>query len=210
MKKIMIIVSAVGLLYACKGKKEAPAGDAHETTNRPAAAADDDSVQIRKVVTGFYNWYGNNYKKLMDFSLYSGIKKKDHPPYKINWEIVEKYQAFIRDSVPQLGQAFLASQKEMLRQCDSAFKVDTEDEIPYGFDYDWYTNSQEDTKYYVDEVNKPHHWDLTINGDNATVGVKGDYTINENGKEKNAEAVILKLQMKKENGKWTIARIGNE
>lgn len=208
MKKITIAILVAASLWACKGKKEEPAKteEKNETINTPA----EDSAQIRKVITDFYNWYENNYQKLMDYKLYSSIKKADNPPYKINWDEVEKYQAFIRDSIPQLGQEFLQNQKKMLQQCDSAFKVDTEDEIPYGFDYDWYTNSQEDTKYTTDEVNKPLNWDLAVNGDYANVGVKGNYMTNENGTEKKSEAVILKLQMKKENGKWTIARIGNE
>lgn len=209
MKKITLTLFILAALYACKGKKEEPAANEPKTTETAGTVAED-SAQIRKVITDFYNWYGRNDMKLMKYDLYSGIKKKDAPPYKINWDEVEKYQAFLRDSVPQLGQEFLQNQKKMLQQCDSAFKVDTEDEVPYGFDYDWYTNSQEDTKYTTDEINKPLGWDITVNGDYANVGVKGVVISYENGNEKKKEEVILKLQMKKENGKWTIARIGNE
>ncbi len=66
---------------------------------------------------------------------------------------MSKYQDFIRTSAPQLGEEFIKNQKHFFEQCDSAFKVDVKDEIPYGFDWDWYTNSQEDPQYLLDEMN---------------------------------------------------------
>jgi hypothetical protein len=95
-----------------------------------------DSAEIRTVIIDFYNWYNKNDAKLQEYHLYSGIKKKDAPPYKINWDEVTKYQDFIRSSVPQLGEEFLKNQKHFFEKCDSAFKADVNDEIPYGFDYD--------------------------------------------------------------------------
>jgi hypothetical protein len=77
-----------------------------------------------------------------------------------------------------------------------------EDDIPYGFDFDWYTNSQEDTKYLLDEINKSLPWLISWSGDKAIVDVKGEY--NNNGK-KTTETVIT-IVMKKENGKWKIAK----
>jgi hypothetical protein len=138
----------------------------------------------------------------MDYKLYSGIKKKDTPPYKFNWDVAEKYQAFIRDSIPQLGQAFLDNQKKFFQQCDSAFKKDTEDEIPYGFDFDWYTNSQEDTQYLLDEINKQLPWNIKWSGDEATVDVQGEFA--DNGTKK--ASTVITIIMKKENGQWKIAK----
>ncbi|MBK7290470.1 MAG: hypothetical protein IPI78_09735 [Chitinophagaceae bacterium] len=164
--------------------------------------ATNDTAEISSVVLEFYNWYNTNYEKFQDYNLYSGLKKKDVPPYKINWEEVKKYQDFIKSSVPNLGEEFLTDQLAFFKQCDSAFKVDVNDEIPYGFDYDWYTNSQEDPQYLLDEINKKENkWQINVNGNIATVKV------NDN---QNKDYAILTMLLKKENDKWLIVKIGNE
>jgi hypothetical protein len=158
-----------------------------------------DSAAIRTVITDFYNWYNKNYTKFEKYHLYTGIKKKDAPPYKINWDEVEKYQQFIRDSVPQLGEGFIAGQKHFFQQCDSAFKVDVNDDIPYGFDYDWYTNSQEDPQYTLELLNRDTPWNMMIVGDKMEVAI---------GVTQEEGSTGLIIQMKKENDKWTIFKIG--
>jgi hypothetical protein len=207
MKQVVfvLIVTVISLL-ACKDKKQTAGKDlveqkTGEVANDPAK----DSAAIRTVITEFYNWYNKNYTKFREYDLYNGIKKKEAQPYKINWDGVEKYQQFIRDSVPQLGEEFIAGQKHFFQQCDSAFKVDLEDDIPYGFDYDWYTNSQEDPQYLTDQINKTKPWVITLADNYATVAVKGEY--DDNGKLK--EETFLAITMKKENGKWKIAKIGD-
>ena len=202
-----LYVTIIGFC-ACKDKKK---GTEKFIFTEPATSVvtEDpakDSAVIRKLITDFYNWYNKNYSTFQAYNLYSSIKKKDLPPYKINWDQVAKYQDYIRTSVPQLGQEFISNQKRFFQQCDSAFKANVEDDMPYGFDYDWYTNSQEDPKYLVDEINKPTTWLITRSGDYATVEVKGEF--DNNGK-KELTAVLL-LTMKKENGQWTIAKIGTE
>ena len=208
MKKLLsILFIAVIALFACKDKKQTSDKDSVEQKNvglvRDQAK---DSTEIRTVITDFYNWYNKNFAKFQEYHLYSGIKKKDAPPYKINWDEVEKYQGFIRTSVPQLGEEFVKNQKHFLEKCDSAFKVDVEDDIPFGFDYDWYTNSQEETQYLVDEVNKSLPWTITWAGDNALVDVKAEY--NNNGKKTTETAITI--VMKKENGKCKIAKTWGE
>lgn len=163
-----------------------------------------DSVQIRNSIFTFYNWYNKNDAKFQAFHLYSSIKTKDAPPYKINWKEVDRYQSFLRTSVPNIGEEFIKNQRIFLQQCDSAFKVDVEDDIPYGFDYDWYTNSQEEPQLLIDELKKSKQWMMTIKGNDATVDVLGYYM---NGKEK-VETVVMCFGMKKEKGKWKIAKIG--
>lgn len=209
MKKILSILSlAVMSLLACKDKQ--PTTEKQETAaTKPATVEADpatDSADIRKTITDFYNWYAKeeNFKKFQAYDLYVSIKKKNMPPYKIDWDAVEKYQQFIRSSVPQLGEEFLRNQKYFFRQCDSAFKKDLQDELPYGFDYDWYTNSQDDAIYLVDEINKNKPWPISINGDTAFVEIKGEF--DDNGKK--TASTVLSLYMKKEGGQWKIAKIG--
>ena len=206
MKQIMVILFVILIgIMACKDKKKVvDKGINEQQTTMVVQDSAKDSAEIRTVITDFYNWYNKNYTKFEKYHLYSGIKKKDAPPYIINWDEVEKYQQYLRESVPQLGEEFIGEQKHFLQQCDSAFKVDVEDDIPFGFDYDWYTNSQEDPQYVVDKINRAYNWIIQVNGDHATVDVKGIFHV----EEREVEETIIKLEMKKEAGKWKIARIG--
>jgi hypothetical protein len=199
---ILSIAVACILVTACKSKSKTASVEAEPNPSVSAAA---DSTEISNTVISFYDWYATNYNKLMNYDLYDGVKKKDTPPYKINWDVVQKYQAFIRDSIPQLGDAFLVNQRLMFTKADSAFKVDVNDDVPYYFDYDWYTNTQEDPAYMLEELRKTKLWSVKVNGDAAIVSVKG---WDENGTKE--AATVIDLQMKKENSKWKIAKIGND
>jgi len=205
MKKLIYGIVAVAfiLIGACNNQKDNSEKKSDNNLNiESSKIATNDTADIRSVILEFYNWYNTNYEKFQDYNLYSGLKKKDVPPYKINWEEVKKYQDFIKSSVPNLGEEFLADQLAFFKQCDSAFKVDVNDEIPYGFDYDWYTNSQEDPQYLLDEINKKENkWQINVNGNIATVKV------NDN---QNKDYAILTMLLKKENDKWLIVKIGNE
>lgn len=203
MKKYMLILLAAAGLAACKDKKPATEETKEVTTVVADPAAD--SAAIRGVILDFYTWYTANDEKLMNYKLYSGIKKADQPPYKINWDEVDRYQAFIRDSVPQLGQAFLADQKKMFQQCDSAFKVDVNDDIPYGFDYDWFTNSQEDPSYLLEGLKTSGKWVIQAKEDQASVEIA-----NPENKNYVSGALLLYVGLRKENGQWKIAKIGND
>ena len=207
MKRIIffLLIASFGIV-SCKDKKTKTEKDVVTIEQKiPEVAATDpvkDSTEIRTVIMSFYNWYNTNFTKFQEYDLYSGIKKKDMPPYKINWDQVTKYQDFIRTSVPQLGDEFLSNQKKFFQQCDSAFKVDVEDELPYGFDYDWYTNSQEDPSYLLDGINKSAKWMINVKGEEASVEIGAP-----DHKDYLAGSLLLYVGMKKENGKWTIAKI---
>lgn len=210
---IAALLITIMALTACKDKKKNPAAGLPAPTAPaiPVPAVEDDqqpndSVAIRTVIKDFYNWYNKNYRKFMGYNLYDGIKKKDRPPYRINWKEVDKYHQFIRTNVPQLGEEFIMNQKHFFQECDSAFKVDREDDIPYGFDYDWYTNSQEDPQYLVKEVNRSRAWTMNWSGDYVTVAIKGAY--DDNGKKE--ETTFVTLLMKKEGEEWKIVKIGHE
>lgn len=205
MKRIPAALLAVIIFWtACKQK---PNTDNSSGDKSPGITSEADSSAIRETVTDFYDWYNNGYEKFFRFDLYDGIEKPDQPPYRINWENVTKYQQFITDSVPQLGRQFLANQKRFLGQCDSAFRADTTDEIPYGFDYDWYTNSQEGPEYLVKDLHEPKSkWDIRVNGDMADLKITS--TREFEGKEETY--TVISLSMQRENGRWKIAKIGTE
>lgn len=202
MRKLINILIAIVISSACNNNKQT----ASENPAPPGSSSTaGDSTAIRNVIIDFYTWYNDNYRKMMGYQLYSGIKKQGQPPYKINWQEVEKYQAFIRDSVPQLGQDFLVNQKKMFQQCDSAFKVDLENEIPCGFDYDWYTNSQESPSYLLDGIKASGKWNISVKGNEATVEIGAP-------EDKNylSGSLLLFVGLKKENNQWKITTIGND
>jgi hypothetical protein len=161
-----------------------------------------DSTQIRTTIMKFYNWYNKNYQRLQNFKLYYSIKKNDGPPYRINWTEAERYLSYLRSSVPGLGEAFIKNQRAFFKQCDSAFKVDVEDELPFGFDFDWYTNSQEDPQYLLDELNKAKRWSIVL-PDKSTANV----LVFGHSDSFDDDEVKLCARMKKEKGVWKIAKI---
>ncbi len=208
MKILLPFLTGIIFFAACNNEKNKNSEEttiAEETATIETVSPQADSTAIRKTITDFYDWYLVNWEKFPTTGLYKGIKKADMPPYQIDWKAVEKYHNFIKESVPQLGNTFIAAQKKFFEQCDEEFKKDTEGEIPYGFDYDWYTNSQEEPKYLVDEMNNSHNWKTVVSGDDATVEVMR--WRDDNGQK--IEEPIIKFGMKRETGKWTIARIGD-
>jgi len=208
MKKLLSLALILSVLViSCKNKK-----DANEATTNDTVVNDlsKDTTEIKDVVLGFYSWYNSNYEKMQQFRLAKGTRNIDEPPYQIDWAEVDRLHQFIRSSVPQLGEEFLVNQKLFFQQSDSAFKVDLDDEIPYGFDYDWYTNSQEDPQYLLDELKRSSKWIINVNGNTAIADIKAiinDPYINAG---KPHEVTVLKLKMNREAGKWKIAKIGEE
>src|SRR4030095_6627578 len=102
-----------------------------------------------------------------------------------------------------LGEEFIKNKRKFLKECDSAFKVDTEDDLPYGFDYDWYTNSQEEISYTVEELKNADKWVIRVKGNTAEVEVHND---SGNGSVKTY--AFMCYTMSREKGKWKIANIG--
>lgn len=206
MKVSLVLLTAVHIIASCNNEKKTATNEptSNATTTNETVTIAADSATIRKTITDFYDWYKVNWSKFPTTGLYKGEKKSDMPPYKIDWTAVEKYHQFIRESVPQLGNTFIEEQRKFFLQCDAEFKKDTEGEIPYGFDYDWYTNSQEEPQYLIDEMNKAHNWKTSISGDDATVEVIGWREVSGT----KTEETIIQFNMKKETGIWTIARIG--
>jgi hypothetical protein len=193
----VILLIAATAAFSCKDKNKT----AGQKTAGDTSTFTQDSTEISQTIKDFYAWYSTHYGNFMKYDLYNGVKKKDEPPYQIDWAVVDKYQGYIHDSVPQLGQSFLSNQKILLQKADSAFKVDKEDDVPAYFDFDWYTNTQEDPAYMLEELNKSKHWNIAVNGDNATAEVKG---FDENGTK--PAATVIVVEMKKENGKWKISK----
>lgn len=205
MKYTIILFLTMMTIISCKDKKYSNTETSATKTEASAADPAKDSADIRFVIIDFYTWYDKNYRQMMKYQLYSGINKKDEAPYRLNRDEVNRYLAFIRDSVSQLGDAFLDNHERLFTKIDSAFKVDVEGDVPYYFDFDWFTNSQEGADYLLDGIKKSTKWIINVKDNDATVEIGAP-------EDKNyvPGSLLLQLNMKKENGLWTIAKIGND
>ncbi len=158
---------------------------------------------VKQVVVDFYKWYAVNDAKLYKFKLYKGRIEKDAPPYIIDWKVAEKYFAFIRKNVPWLGETFIVNERKFLKDCQLSFNKNPTEEMPIGFDYDRFTDTQEDAKYTLSEtiLNKKMFWQINIrsNNTNAVVGIS----------EKQKTDEISKIELVKEKGLWKISKCIN-
>src|SRR5688572_2894368 len=155
---------------SCKDKKQTDS-ETKEEANKPDTSRD--TAQIKQTIIDFYAWYNKSYSQLQGFEIAKGTKVKDQPPYKIDWNEVDRMHEYMRTAVPFLGEEFIKNQRTFFQQADAEFAKDTESEIPWGFDYDWYTNSQEDPQYLLDEIKRANSWLITIADSTATADIRG-------------------------------------
>ena len=192
MKILLLSTFLLTVTYCCEARKTATATD---------------SVQIKNTVIQFYKWYKANWKQLAAFKLYKSRQHKEGPPYMINWKEVETYFSYLRHHVPYLGEAFIASERRAFKAIDAAFIKYPEDDVPAGFDYDRFTDTQQDPKWFWQELNKKANtWTITISGNKATVVVKG-----KNDQDKAAEDTdVFCGSVAKEKGTWKMATLACE
>ncbi len=159
-----------------------------------------DETVCKTTVVDFYKWYKVNWKKMDAFVLYKGKKKKNTPPYVIDWKAVDKYFVFIRKSIPYFGETFISNEKKFFAKTQKEFDADPEGEVPAGFDYDRFVGSQEDPKWTVDQLvlYPKNKWEVKIKGDEATVFITDMH--------KDAGAQKSKVGLTKENGSWKISQ----
>ena len=160
---------------------------------------DSSELAAKNTVTSFYKWYSSHWKKLDAFKLYRGKKSVDNPPYTIDWKVVEKYFAYIRKNIPQLGEAFIRNERLYFKQCQKDFDANPTEEIAIGFDADRFVGGQEDPALVVKETifYKKNTWQVKIIGNKASVFVSDKHNTGEERK-----GVV---ELVKENGVWKIA-----
>ena len=169
-------------------------------------AAKKDSVAISNTIINFYKWYTANYQKLEAFHLYKGKRNKNVPPYIIDWKEAGRYFTFLRNKVPYVGEDFIAWEKNHFLDADAMFKKEPSEEMPAGFDYDRFTNSQEEPKWFLKELvgKKTRQWKIDVNGNQANVAVF--VTDKKDGREDESWKLFCG-QMKKVNKQWKIAAL---
>jgi hypothetical protein len=167
-------------------------------------ASKTDSTAVRKTVVAFYQWYNTNWKKVDAFQLYKSKKGNDGPPYVIDWRQVEKYFTFLRTKAPMLGKAFIEYERAFFKHAEQSFKDNPEEEMPVGFDYDRFTNSQEEPSLFWKELTKKsNRWVVTIDDQDKNKAYVRVYP----AVKQSTEDQVLCGTMVKEKGVWKIGRL---
>jgi len=158
--------------------------------------------QIKQTFFSFLKFYQKNENAFNRFDLYQGTGPEDGPPYKINWKETERYFAFLRKSVPFVGEAYIKAEKAHFRFSDSCFKDDPAEEMPVGFDYDRWAGGQESIdhtiKWYTSAKNI---YEVKITGNTALLRIGAELYSGQKPEERSWSVVPFV----KEKGKWKMA-----
>jgi hypothetical protein len=157
---------------------------------------------IKQTFFNFLKFYQKNEAKFNSFRLYKGTGKENNPPFKMQWKEVYRYFAYLRSSVPFVGEAYIKAEKQHFLFSDSCFKADPEDELPAGFDYDRWAGGQESIEYtmkwYTATKNK---YEVIIKGNTAVLKIGAELWEGSDSKDRNWSTVPFV----KEKGKWKMA-----
>src|ERR1043165_9227482 len=93
------------------------------------AQLDPEQRSIKKIFYDFLRFYQKNEKKFNSFQLYKGVGKENNPPFHIQWKEVDRYFAWLRTSVPYVGEEYMKNEKSHFKYSDSSFKADPTEEI---------------------------------------------------------------------------------
>ncbi len=152
---------------------------------------------IRQTIQTFYAWYFTHHKEASafpEFMGHAGLKAVTG----VNWDEVRKLHDYLRKNAPGLGEAYFQNDLEFLREKDSLFHAHPDEDM--GFDYDRFTQSQDDLSYLRRQLAARNRWDITINNDTAYVTAYGR-------KGSPIPDFAFSWEMRKESGLWKIARI---
>ncbi len=161
-----------------------------------------EQTAIKNVFFNFLAFYKKHEIKFNSFVLYKGKGKDNAPPYRIQWKEAERYFAYLRRNVPYVGEAYIRAEREHFKFSDSCFKVNHEDELPAGFDYDRWAGGQESIEYtykwYTSSKNK---FLVIINGNKAVLKIGSELW--KGATEKDWAWSVIPFV--KEKGKWVMA-----
>jgi hypothetical protein len=158
--------------------------------------------KIQQTFFNFLKFYQKNEVKFNSFRLYKGTGKENNPPFKMQWKEVDKYFAYLRSSVPYVGEAYIKAEKNHFLFNDSCFKADTEDELPAGFDYDRWAGGQEDIQYTIKWYTSAKNiYKIIITGNKAVLRIGAELW--EGLSEENRSWSFVPFV--KEKGKWKMA-----
>lgn len=158
--------------------------------------------EIKDIFFDFLNFYEKNEEKFNGFQLYKGSGTDNRAPYHINWEGVEAYFNFLKQEVPFVGDVYIEQERKAFINVDSNFIVYQDDDIPIGFEYDRWTNAQEEPKGVIAYLKSPKNTiEVNIDGDKAVLLIGSrDFG------DENPNALLWQyVPFEKENNKWKMA-----
>lgn len=182
MKNLSILGIVLTLAAAC-GQK------APDTAKSATPAVNADSAGVATALHGFFTWYRDAEISLankMDFVDASG----DHP--RLDEAKLAAYLAEFKKS-GFVSDEFIADETKFYRACAKLWANEHPDDVPSGMDASRYYCAQETLGDYTTAPVK-----VTLNGDRAKARL-------EVLKEDN---FILDFDLKKENGRWLLAKVG--
>ncbi|MBI1224364.1 MAG: DUF3828 domain-containing protein [Bacteroidetes bacterium] len=140
MKKIVVILSSLFCLFACK---DAPANDsgtaASQTTNANQTEKNPDLIAIETVVHGFYAWY-EAFQKDEKRNINFVSDENSHP--KLDMTKLEEYIKTLQSS-GFLSDNFISEERILWRKCEAAWQGEKKNEIHSCLDGDRFFCAQE-------------------------------------------------------------------
>lgn len=193
-KSLMILIMAGTLLTACKPSAEKTA-TARQTLPADSTAvigtADlPDSVAISNSLIGFFNWYDKHADSLARIRFVD--EQKEH--LELDEPLLQRYLSVLGSS-GLVSTELLDNETRFYKACEKAWQSEKKDEIPTGLSADRFYCAQDFiAPYSSGKVTSE------VNGDRATA------TLTLTGEM--GEKSQFRFDMKKEYGKWLLARLG--
>ena len=188
MKQFALLTLVVAFFLVACNNKDAAKSAASAETKTAVANTSADSLAIAEALHGFFTWYDANETRLGKIE-YVNDKGKH---LVLDEKQLMLYHAEIKKS-GFVSDDFIADEKKFYQACSKAWANERKDEVPTGLDANRYHCAQDFMAPYNTGVVTS-----TINGDRADAVLtlsagtaKSDF----------------KFEMKKENGKWLLAKI---
>jgi hypothetical protein len=194
MKNLFLLLSMIAFgFFACteSPKPNETATSTHEPTGNGGSQDDPDLVAIDEAIHGFYKWYEANMNTLANINYVKGGKSST-----LDNAQLEAYYALLLKS-GFISQAYVDADRAYLKNLEAtAWKSENVEEEPItGLDYDRLFCAQDfDINFWVSAPVAAEG----LGTDQALATMTGD----EGGSERSQ-----KFELKKENGKWLIAKI---
>ena len=150
-----------------------------------------DSVGISDALRGFFTWYDANNERMGKINFVN--ETGDH--LKIDEKQMQLFQAALKES-GFVSDELLGNETKYFQACAKAWQNQRNDEVPTGLEADRFKCAQDFIAPYNTGTVQS-----VINGDRAqaTLTLHGDGTTG---------SADFKFDMKKEGGKWLLARLG--
>ncbi len=189
MKNVLVtILFLISFLIGCKNN-EATKNTATTETKALAPAANDDNSAITEALHGFFTWYDANQERIgkIDFVNDKGKHLALDEKQLAAFHAEVKKSGFVSDEL-------IADEIKFYKACAKSWEEETKGEVPTGMEADRFLCAQD----FVAPYNTGKVTSI-INGDRA----KATLTLTGTQGEKSD----FKFDMKKEGGKWLLAKL---